>query len=192
MPRSYDEFGPWKFHFYNVNMASSGGVNHWYTKLPTFFPGYRGGHQMMMKMLSLFNIPAAGGPEHYHTLYQGHISADLMSLAARMQSAEDRGELEKLGLDPALDFLFGDPVQHLGIRGRGFGAEIAVVGGEVAEIFGDGLHRRERLVEPFEGARECPVGHRENLACPDHLKPAFFYCLSRHATRKLVRKHEQI
>ena len=40
----------------------------------TFFPGYRGGHQMMIKMLSLFNIPAAGGPEHYHTLYQTHIS----------------------------------------------------------------------------------------------------------------------
>src|SRR4029450_9015161 len=42
------------------------------------------------------------GPEHYHTLYQTHISSDLMSLAGRMQSAEDRGELEKLGLDPAL------------------------------------------------------------------------------------------
>src|SRR5206468_5938595 len=53
-------------------------------------------------MLSLFNIPAAGGPEHYHTLYQGHISSDLLSLAARMQVAEDRGELNQLGLDPAL------------------------------------------------------------------------------------------
>src|SRR5690348_163447 len=55
-----------------------------------------------MKMLELFNVPAAGGPEHYHTLYHGHISSDLLSLAARMQAAEDRGELDKLGLDPAL------------------------------------------------------------------------------------------
>ena len=57
---------------------------------------------MMMKMLELFNVPAAGGPDHYHTLYPHHISSDLLSLAGRMQSAEDRGELEKLGLDPAL------------------------------------------------------------------------------------------
>ena len=57
---------------------------------------------MLLKMLSLFNIPAAGGPERYHTLYQTHISSDLMSFAGRMQVAEDRGELHKLGLDPAL------------------------------------------------------------------------------------------
>ena len=73
-----------------------------YYDVDTFFPGYRGGHHMMLKMLSLFNIPAAGGPEHYHTLYQTHIPADLMSLAGRMQVAEDRGELAQLGLDPAL------------------------------------------------------------------------------------------
>jgi hypothetical protein len=53
-------------------------------------------------MLTLFNIPAAGGPEHFHTLYQTHVSADLSSLAGRMQAAEDRGELNQLGLDPDL------------------------------------------------------------------------------------------
>jgi hypothetical protein len=47
-------------------------------------------------------VPAAGGPEHYHTLYSSYISSDLSSLAGRMQSAEDRGELAQLGLDPAL------------------------------------------------------------------------------------------
>ncbi|MCB2079767.1 MAG: hypothetical protein KDE55_18995, partial [Novosphingobium sp.] len=66
------------------------------------FPGYRGGHHMMLKMLGLFGVPAAGGPEHYHTLYDGHISSDLSSLAGRMQSAEDRGELAQLGLAPEL------------------------------------------------------------------------------------------
>jgi len=102
VPRSYDEFGPWKFHFYNVNMASSGGVNHWYTKLPTFFPGYRGGYQTMLKMMSLFNMEMAGGPENYYTLYDTHIPADLMALSGRLQSAEDKGEIASLGLDPAL------------------------------------------------------------------------------------------
>jgi hypothetical protein len=101
VPRSQVEFPDWQRSYYEAQRACTG-VDAYTDKVETFFPGYRGGHQMMMKMLSLFNIPAAGGPEHYHTLYQGHISADLMSLAGRMQAAEDRGELEKLGLDPAL------------------------------------------------------------------------------------------
>lgn len=101
VPRSYDEFGPWKFHFYNVNQAS-GGVNHWNVKLPTFFPGYRGGYQTMLKMMSMFNMEMAGGPEHYYTLYDTHIPADLMALSGRLQAAEDKGEVAELGLEPAL------------------------------------------------------------------------------------------
>ena len=101
VPRSRDELGPWKYHFYNVNYAASG-VDAWATKLPTFFPGYRGGYQTMLKMMSLFNVEMAGGEEHYHTLYDGHIPADLMALSGRLQSAEDKGEIASLGLDPAL------------------------------------------------------------------------------------------
>ena len=101
VPRSKDEFGPWKFHFYNVNYAASG-VDAWTTKLPTFFPGYRGGYQTMLKMMSLFNVEMAGGEEHYHTLYHTHIPADLMALSGRLQAAEDKGEVAALGLDPAL------------------------------------------------------------------------------------------
>jgi hypothetical protein len=101
VPRSYDELGPWKFHFFNVNQAASG-VNPWTTRLPTFFPGYRGGYQTMLKMMSLFNVEMAGGPENYYTLYDTHIPADLMALSGRLQSAEDKGEVASLGLDPAL------------------------------------------------------------------------------------------
>jgi hypothetical protein len=101
VPRSRDELGPWKYHFYNVNRASSG-VDAWTTRLPTFFPSYRGGYQTMLKMMSLFNVEMAGGEEHYHTLYDTHIPADLMALSGRLQAAEDRGEVMSLGLDPAL------------------------------------------------------------------------------------------
>ena len=101
VPRSLDEFGPWKFHFFNVNYAASG-VNSWTQKLPTFFPGYRGGYQTMLKMMTLFNMEMAGGEEHYHTLYDTHIPADLMALSGRLQAAEDKGEIAALGLDPAL------------------------------------------------------------------------------------------
>jgi hypothetical protein len=101
VPRSWDEFGPWRAHFFKVNHACSG-VDPHTTKLPTFFPGYRGGYQTMLKMMSLFNVEMAGGPDHYYTLYDSHIPADLMALSGRLQSAEDRGEVASLGLDPAL------------------------------------------------------------------------------------------
>ena len=101
VPRSYDELGPWKFHFYSVNRACSG-IDHWQEKLPTFSPMYRGGYQTMMKMMSLFNVEMAGGEEHYHTMYDSHIPADLMALSGRLQAAEDKGEVASLGLDPAL------------------------------------------------------------------------------------------
>ena len=101
VPRSLDELGPWKAHFFNVNRACTG-VDAYTTKLPTLSPTYRGGYQTMLKMMSLFSIEMAGGPQHYHTLYDTHIPADLMALSGRLQSAEDRGEVERLGLDPAL------------------------------------------------------------------------------------------
>src|SRR5262249_11528561 len=43
-----------------------------------------------------------GGSEHRHTLYNMHMSADLMALSGKMQAAEEKGEIDKLGLDPAL------------------------------------------------------------------------------------------
>ncbi len=51
----------------------------------------------MLKMMSLFNLEMAGGPENHYTLYDTHIPADLMALSGRLQSAEDRGEVEGLG-----------------------------------------------------------------------------------------------
>ncbi len=101
VPHSYDEFGPWKFNFFSVDRACNG-VDGWTTKLPTLFAGYRGGYQTMLKMMSMFNMEMAGGPENYYTLYNTHIPADLMALSGRLQSAEDKGEIERLGLDPTL------------------------------------------------------------------------------------------
>lgn len=101
VPRSSVELPVFRRSYYEAQRATTG-FDAFNDRIETFFPGYRGGHQMMMKTLTLMNIPAAGGPEHYHTLYQTHLSSDLLSLAGRMQAAEDRGELDQLGLDPAL------------------------------------------------------------------------------------------
>jgi hypothetical protein len=101
VPRSRTELPAWE-RAYNEAQHATTGIDPTKEFVTTFFPGYRGGHHMMLKMLALFGVPAAGGPERFHTLYQTYITADLSSLAGRMQSAEDRGELERLGLDPAL------------------------------------------------------------------------------------------
>jgi hypothetical protein len=101
IPRSKVELHAFR-NCHNEASRASSGVDPTRDFIETFFPGYRYGHQMAIKMVSTFNIPAAGGEAHYHTLYPGRLSADFMSLAGRMQSAEDRGELQKLGLDPAL------------------------------------------------------------------------------------------
>ena len=94
--------GPWRAPFLQREPRVLAASIFYTTKMPTFFPGYRGGYQTMLKMMSLFNVEMAGGPEHYHTLYDTHIPADLMALSGRLQSAEDKGEIERLGLDPAL------------------------------------------------------------------------------------------
>jgi hypothetical protein len=101
IPRSIVEWPAWRDGYNEANRAATG-VDPTKEFLPTFSPSYRGGHQMGQKMMMLFNVQGAGGPEEYHTLYQTPLSADLMSLAGRLQAAEDKGELEKLGLDPVL------------------------------------------------------------------------------------------
>src|SRR5580658_722937 len=69
IPRSRTEWPAWDVAYTEATRATSG-VDSKRDFVPTFFPGYRGGHHMMLMMLSLFNIPGAGGPENYHTLYQ--------------------------------------------------------------------------------------------------------------------------
>jgi hypothetical protein len=101
IPRSQAEWPAWNRGYCEVYRASTG-VDPTKDFIPAFAPGYRGGHQMAMRMQTLFNAPSAGGMENLHTLYQSKVSSDLMALAGRLQSAEDKGEIERLGLDPAL------------------------------------------------------------------------------------------
>jgi hypothetical protein len=101
VPRSRVEWAAWQAAYHDATRASTG-VDPKTDFVPTFFPGYRGGHHMMLRMQTLFMIPASGGAQEYHSLYQSAVSSDLMSLAVRLQSAEDKGEMQRLGLDPAL------------------------------------------------------------------------------------------
>jgi hypothetical protein len=75
-------------------------------------------------------------------------------LAQLPQHDSARGQAR---LDPALHLAFGDSVEHFGIRRRRLCPEVPVVGRQIAEIFGDRLHGRERVVETFQRAGKGPV-----------------------------------
>lgn len=70
-------------------------------------------------------------------------------------------------------FAFGKAVQHRGIGRRRFSAEVAVLRGEIAEVFGNRLHGVERVLEAFQRAAESPIGHGQDLAFTGHDWTAF-------------------
>ena len=74
--------------------------------------------------------------------------------------AQNNAVILHFRLDPALNFTFGDAVQHGSIRRGRFGTKVAVLGCQIAEVFGNGFHRVERVIKPFQRAREGAIGHR--------------------------------
>jgi hypothetical protein len=101
IPRSQVEWPAWtNAHFTAMHAAI--GVDIRQVRIPTFSAGYRSGHQMMTKMGRLFGQVQAGGETARHTLYDYPLSSDLLSLAGRLQAAEEKGELDKLEIDPRI------------------------------------------------------------------------------------------
>ncbi len=98
-PRSRSEWSAWRDSFFEATRAASG-VDRRTEALPTFYPGYRDGHQTGTKMQRIFGELSAEGEEGRYCLYEHARSADLLSLAARLRTAEERGELDTLDIDP--------------------------------------------------------------------------------------------
>ena len=94
----------------------------------------------------------------------GNRSIRRLEAAALISGAQHDRVVGDTRLNPALDLALGDPVQHCSIGLRWLGAEIAVLCGEVAEIFRDGPHRGEWLVEPFKRTAEGPIRDGQDLA----------------------------
>ena len=102
LTRSQTEFPAWEAGFQEAMKAASG-IDRRTEVVPVFFPGYRSGHATSVKMQSLFlGTHSAGGEANRHVLYDYPISSDLLSLAARLRGAEERGELDKLDIDPRI------------------------------------------------------------------------------------------
>jgi hypothetical protein len=101
LPRSRAEWRGWKPAFFESVRAASG-VDFRTDAMPTFYPGYRFGHTTGTKMQRIFGEETAAGEAGRHVLYDYAISSDLLSLAARLRTAEERGEVDKLDIDPQL------------------------------------------------------------------------------------------
>ena len=102
IPRSEAEWPAWKGAYFEA-MRAAIGVDTREVEIPSLsVSGYRSGHQMMTKMGKLFAQESAGGDESRHMLYDYPLSSDLLSLAARLQTAEQNGELDQLEIDPRI------------------------------------------------------------------------------------------
>jgi hypothetical protein len=101
LPRSRAEWRGWEPAFFESVKAASG-VDFRTDPMQTFYPGYRFGHTTGTKMQRIFGEVTAAGEQGRHVLYDYPISSDLLSLAARLRTAEERGEVDTLDLDPEL------------------------------------------------------------------------------------------
>lgn len=101
IPRSQVEWPAWREAYRQMRRAATG-LDTMVEKVPSFAPTYRSGHHMSIKLAMLFSKEEAAGEGGRHVLYDHAMSSDLMSLAGRLVQAEQRGELEKLEIDPAL------------------------------------------------------------------------------------------
>lgn len=102
IPRSNTEWPSWANAYFEAQSAATGGVDMRKEAIPSISTGYRYGHHMMIKMTSKFAEASAGGDEKRHNFQDGRVSSDLMSLAGRLQAAEEKGELDKLQIDPSI------------------------------------------------------------------------------------------
>ena len=60
------------------------------------FPHFRSGYNGMLRSNDVVAKHIAGGEENFHAAYPGHMSSDVLYLAARIRAAQSRGALDRL------------------------------------------------------------------------------------------------
>jgi hypothetical protein len=70
-------------------------------RIPILYPSYRYGRHIAQRMLAGY-IRVLGKPGECIALFDEMLSADVSSLAGRVKTAEEKGELDKLEIAPAL------------------------------------------------------------------------------------------
>jgi hypothetical protein len=99
--RTHLEWPAWSNAYFEL-LRSLTGVDFRTEKIPYLSSNYRRGHQMGTKFQYLLASASAGGDENRHCLYDYAISADLLSLMGRFRLAEEKGQLDRLQVDPRL------------------------------------------------------------------------------------------
>lgn len=130
IPRSNDEWPAWANAYFSCYEAAAG-VDLRKEALPSISTGYRYGHHMMIKMTSKFASASAGGDEKRYNFQTGRVSSDLMSLAGRLSAAEEKGELDKLDIDPEILASRDEMIK----KGRTKDADMGAWFAELAETF---------------------------------------------------------
>jgi hypothetical protein len=100
--RSKNELSAWRSAWLLTLHAATGVNPLTITQTPSFSTGYRSGHQMALKTSQVLQMELHGGEDGHYTLYNGHMSADLLALSGKMQAAENTGDLDRLNIDAAL------------------------------------------------------------------------------------------
>jgi hypothetical protein len=100
LPRSVSE-GPAFVASYVEMLRGLFGVDLRVERLPSFLPSYRRPFYAFGVKLGPMYREALGNPETY-VAHDYEVSADLISLAGRLGSAEERGQLDKLAVDARL------------------------------------------------------------------------------------------
>lgn len=72
------------------------------TPVPVIYPSFRGGSSAPLRSLATMAEHVAGGWDNVLTLYPDRLSADVASLGGRLRAAEERGEVGRLAISPAL------------------------------------------------------------------------------------------
>ena len=88
--------------------------------------------------------------------------------------AQDHGIVFHPCLDAAVAGPLGNAVQHGCIWRWRFGTEIPVIRRKVTKVFGNRLHRVERVIEALQRAGERAIAYRQDLTRTGHRMLAFF------------------
>jgi len=99
--RSKSELSAWRSSWYVAVEATTGVHPLAINRTPSFSTGYGSGHQMALKTPQVLPLELYGGKHNHHTLY-GHMSADLLALSGKMQAADNKGDLDRAGIDAVL------------------------------------------------------------------------------------------
>jgi hypothetical protein len=102
IPRSESEWPAFTNAYFELWRAMTG-YDFRTEKMPWFSPGHRRAHYWLGgKLTRRLSEMDCGGREMRHPAFDYGLSSDLLSLAARLRTAEEQGNLDQIEIDPSI------------------------------------------------------------------------------------------